>query len=76
MTIDERLEVLSDKLFPFDDGDVMAEIRLALLDVARAQRHADAEVLMGCRKTVIGSKPRTFIELDEAHQAVMNAKIE
>lgn len=53
-----------------------AALRLILLEVARDQRHADAESLTECRKLVMGSKQRVFIDLDEARQAVMNATIE
>lgn len=78
MTIDERVEGLIPRLYDNNEtGLVEARemLRSALLETAHDQQHADAEVLTTCRKLVMGSKQRVFIEYDEAHQAVMNAEI-
>jgi hypothetical protein len=77
MTIDERLKVLMNTLDPdMPYRDFKAAIRSALLEVARDQRHACAEAVNGCEQWLNALEySGTAINLNEAHQAVMNAEI-
>lgn len=77
-TIDERLAVLTLTLKPWmplmDDPLVQRHIKSALLEVARDQRHADAEAvnaLVGDPK----NNGHNRASLLRAYQAVMNSEL-
>ena len=49
---------------------IIADIDTAIKEAMRDQRHACAEAVLGCSRYTTGS-----IDVNEAHQAVMNAEV-
>lgn len=74
MTIDERVEmILKDSSWP---AAVFAiAVRAHLQEVARDQRHACAEAVNECKRGSLLPDGEKLIQLDEAHQAAVNAEI-
>lgn len=79
MTLEKRLDDLMANL-PYlhkTSGGVKGfrnRLRLALLDVARDQRHACAEAVAAMPRTP-HNEPGDCVWKDEAHQEVMNANL-